>query len=405
MGDGMTLRGQRRAIATAFTVHGAVAGAFAARIPSIAEHLHLGAGALGLALFMPSVGSMSIMPLTGRVIHRLGPRAALRLLLGAFCVALALPPLMPSLALLCVSMVVLGASAGAADVAMNAEGSALEHRMGTSIMSSLHGMWSVGGFVAAGIATVATRVDVGAPANLGAMALVLLVIGQLATRKLPVRGAGGVEEPLDRPRFRFPSGIVLVIALVGFCAVFGEVAGSDWAAVYMRVVMHSGPATAAATYGVFAGLMALGRLTGDRVVRRFGVAATVRASALAGTIGAVLVVLALATPVTIIGFALLGIGIATVVPLAFAAAGRIGAEGGQAAAGNAIAGVATIAYGAGLAAPGAIGGLASLTSLTWSFVLVAGLVAIIVFAGRALAPRTLAGPPVAGVALAKVGEG
>ena len=74
-------------------------GTFAARIPSMAEHLHLGAGALGLALFMPAVGSMTIMPFTGRVIHRLGPRVALQVLLGAYCVLLAVPPLMPSLTL------------------------------------------------------------------------------------------------------------------------------------------------------------------------------------------------------------------------------------------------------------------------------------------------------------------
>ena len=388
----MTLRRQRRAIAAVFAVHGAVMGTFAARIPSMAEHLHLGAGALGLALFMPAVGSMTIMPFTGRVIHRLGPRVALQVLLGAYCVLLAVPPLMPSLTLLCVAMVVFGAAAGTSDVAMNAQGSALEHRMGTSIMSSLHGMWSIGGFAAAAIATVATRLDVGAPAHLAAMALALFVGGQLAVRALPALGAGGVAEPVERPRFRLPVGIVLVIALVGFCAVFGEVAGSDWSAVYMHTVMHSGAATAAATYGVFAGLMAFGRLTGDRVVRRFGPAATVRVGALIGAIGAVLVALALTTAVTIIGFALIGIGVATVVPLAFAAAGRIGAESGSAAAGNAIAGVATIAYGAGLAAPGVIGGIASLTSLTWSFVFVAILIAIIVFAGRALAPRTAARP-------------
>ena len=383
----MTLRRQRWAIATVFAIHGAGAGTFAARIPSIAEHLHLGAGALGLALFMPAVGSMLIMPLTGRVIHRLGPRNALGFLLAALCATLALPAVMPSLAALCVCLAVCGAAAGTSDVAMNAQAATLEHRMGTSIMSSMHGMWSVGGFIAAGIATVVTRFNVSAPVHLGVMALVLLIAGLLTTRTLPVGGAGGIEEPVERPRFGFPSGIVLVIGIVGFCAVFGEVSGSDWSAVYMRDVMHSGHATAAATYGVFAALMAIGRLTGDRIVRRFGAANTVRASAAAGTVGIVLVVLGIATPVSIIGFALLGAGIATVVPLVFAAAGRIGTDGGHAAAGNAIAGVATIAYGAGLAAPGAIGGLASVTSLTWSFVSVAVLVAAIVVLGRALAPR------------------
>ncbi|HEY7177219.1 MAG TPA: MFS transporter [Micromonosporaceae bacterium] len=383
----MTLRRQRRAVATIFAVHGAAAGTFAARIPSIAEHLHLSAGELGLALFMPSAGALLIMPFTGRAIHALGPRRALRLLFALFCAALALPAVMPSLALLCVALFICGATAGTSDVAMNAQGSALESRMGTSIMSSLHGMWSVGGFVAAAIATVATRFDVGAPVHLAVMAAILLVAGQLVVRVLPADGAGRAEAPVERPRFGLPSGIVLVIGLVGFCAVFGELAGSDWSAVYMRDVMHSGHATAAATYGVFAALMAVGRLTGDRVVRRFGAATTVRVSALVGTAGMVLVILALATPVTIVGFALLGIGIATVVPLVFAAAGRIGTEGGHASAGNAIAGVATIAYGAGLAAPGAIGGLAGATSLTWSFVLVGAMVGSVVLIGGALSPR------------------
>ncbi|HKE65429.1 MAG TPA: MFS transporter [Micromonosporaceae bacterium] len=395
----MTFRRQRWAIATIFAVHGAVAGTFAPRIPAIAEHLHLGAGALGLALFMPSFGALPIMPLTGRVIHRLGPRGALQALLAFVCLALALPAVMPSLAMLCVSLVIFGAAAGASDIAMNAQGSALENRMGTSIMSSLHGMWSIGGFVAAAIATVATRFDVGAPLHLAVMAGVLLVVGQLVVGTLPATGAGGVTAPVERPRFALPSGIVLVIGLVGFCAVFGEVSGSDWSAVYMRDVMHSDHATAAATYGVFAALMAIGRLTGDRLVRRFGPARTVRALALAGTVGVLLVVLGIAVPVTIVGFALLGIGIATVVPLVFAAAGRIGSDGragtdgGHVAAGNAIAGVATIAYGAGLAAPGAIGGLASATSLTWSFALVGALVAAVAVAGGALAPRTVDARP------------
>jgi MFS family permease len=381
----MTLRRQRRAIATVFTVHGAVMGTFASRIPSLAEHLHLSTGLLGIALFMPAIGSIAMMPFTGAIIHRIGPRAALRLLLGVYCLSIAIPQVMPSLGLLCLSLVVYGAAAGLSDVAMNSQGSALEGRMGTSIMSSLHGMWSVGGFLAAAIATVVTRLSVGAPGHLAVMAVVLLAVGQVAVGALPATGAGGVPAPVERPRFGFPAGIVLLIALVGFCAVFGEVAGADWSAVYMRTVAHTGSATAAATYGVFAALMAVARLTGDRIVRRFGASATVRVSATVGTAGVILVILSLGTPVTIVGFALLGLGIATVVPLAFAAAGRVGgAGGGHAGASNAIAGVATIAYGAGLAAPGVIGGLADLTSLRWSFVFVAGLTAMIVVAGAAI---------------------
>jgi hypothetical protein len=382
------MRRQRWAIATIFAVHGAVAGTFATRIPAIAEHLHLGPGALGLALVMPAAGSLSMMPLTGRLIHRVGTRAATRLLIAVFCATLALPALAPSLPVLCVVMVCLGAAAGTSDIAMNAEGSALEQRMGTSIMSSLHGMWSVGGFVAAGIGTAAARADVGARLHLAAMALLLLAVGQVAGLALPADPAAGEPVPAgekgERPRFGLPSGVVLVIGLVAFCAVFAEAAGADWAAVYMREMLGSGHATAAATYGVFAASMAVTRLAGDRVVRRFGAAPTVRWGAAAGAAGGALIVARLGTAPTIAGFGLLGLGIAVVVPLAFAAAGRVGSARGPAGTGNAIAGVATIAYGSGLAAPGAIGGIADLTSLAWSFVLISALVLAIALAAGVL---------------------
>jgi MFS family permease len=402
----VTLRTQRIAVSGIFAVHGAVMGTFSTRIPAIAEHLHLSPGLLGAALFAPSVGSLSLMPFTGRLIHRLGGKAATHVLLGAWCVALVLPAFAPNLAALCVALFVFGASAGMADIAMNAEGVALDQRMGKSVMSSLHGMWSVGGFAAAGIGALAAHRDVGVHTHFAAMAIVLFVLGQFACRLLPpVPAAQPASAPVAdaqtprAPRFGFPTGAVLVIALVAFCAVFAEVAGSDWCAVYLRDVLGAGHATAALGYGIFAFAMALCRLTGDRVVRRLGAATTVRFSAACGAVGGVLIVAAINDPVTMFGFGLMGVGIAVVVPLGFAAAGRIanhrtsgvegqdGGEGAGARTGNAIAGVATIAYGAGLAAPGAIGGIATLTSLRVSFILVTVLIAVVALAAGALRNR------------------
>jgi MFS family permease len=392
----MALRAQRVGVAGVFAVHGAVTGTFAARIPAIAEHLGLSPGALGVALLMPAVGSITTMPFTGRLIHRVGGKIAARMLLAAWCASLALPAVAPSLATLCVALLFFGAAAGTSDVAMNAQGSGLEHRMGRSIMSSLHGMWSLGGFGAAGIAALAALGHVPAPVHLAVMAAVLLVAGQLACTPLPAT-AGLNAEPADdtpQPRFGFPSGIVLVIGLVAFCAVFGEVAGTDWCAIYMRRVLSTGSATAASAYTVFALAMAVCRLTGDRVIRRFGAVAAVRASAVAGAAGAVLVVTARSVAPAIAGFGLMGIGMGVVVPLAFAAAGRVGtARGGEVGAGNAIAGVATVAYGAGMAAPAAIGGIATATSLPVSFGVVAALIAVNIAAAPVLRARRVPAPP------------
>jgi MFS family permease len=118
------------------------------------------------------------------------------------------------------------------------------------------------------------------------------------------------------------------------------------------------------------------RLIGDRVNQRLGPVVTVRISGACAAAGAMVVVLAPNLAVGLGGFALLGIGVAVVVPLVFAAAGRVGPHPARS-----IAGVAGIAYGSGLAAPGVIGGIASAASLKAAFCIVAGLVLVVALAG------------------------
>jgi MFS family permease len=127
--------------------------------------------------------------------------------------------------------------------------------------------------------------------------------------------------------------------------------------------------------------MAAGRLRGDAVVGRIGPVLAVRVGGAVATAGALVVVVSRTPALGIAGFALIGLGVAVVVPLAFAAGGRAVPHAGQG-----IAAVATIAYGAGLAAPGAIGGFAELVSLPASFVVVAVLAALVSLGAGALRP-------------------
>src|SRR4051812_17213844 len=214
--------------------------------------------------------------------------------------------------------------------------------------------------VGSAIGVLAAHAAVDARVHLGAMAFVLLVVGELAGRALPSDGGAadaghGAPEPL---RLAWPPRPVLLIGLVGFCAVFAEGASADWCAVYLRDVMGTSAATAAAAYTGFALAMASGRMVGDRVVARLGAVTSVRAGSVAATAGAVLVVIARTPLLGIPAFALIGLGIAIVVPVAFAAGGRAVPHAGQG-----IAAVATVAYGAGLAAPGTIGAIGQLSSL------------------------------------------
>jgi MFS family permease len=373
------LRRARVAVSLVFVTHGAVSGSFATRVPWLAEHLHLSAGQLGMALLSPAVGAVGAMPFAGRLVHRFSGRSVTRVLIGLWSVALLLPALAPDLPLLMVALLLYGVAAGTADVAMNAQGVAVEERMGKSIMSGLHGAWSLGALAASGIGALAAQAQLDARIHFVLVAAVLLVLGTTAGRwLLDTRPDPGAEQP---PAFALPSKAVLVIGLVGFCGIFGEGASADWAAVYLRDITHTGAGIAATAYTGFALAMSAGRLVGDAVVRRIGHVWTVRWGGLLGTLGGVLVVLARVPALGILGFALIGVGVSVVIPLAFAAAGRIGQHPARE-----IAGVATISYGAGTAAPAVIGWVAQASSLSVSFVVVTVLIAVIALAAGTFRP-------------------
>lgn len=373
----------RWAVATVFAVHGAVSGSFASRIPWIAENLDLNEGALGLALIMPAVGSLSTMPFAGRLVQRWGGRTTTRVLITAWSLAIGVVALAPSQWALMGMLLLAGAAAGTSDIAMNAEGVEVEGRLGRSIMSSLHGMWSVGGLIGSGIGAGAAYLGVSAPVNLGVMGALLAVVGVAAGHWLLPNAPVPVSD--DGPRFSLPRGPVLIIGLVGFCAVFAEGATADWCAVYLRQILDAGEGQAAVAYSAFALSMAGGRLVGDAVVRRFGAVGTVRVAGIVGIAGGLLVVTAWTPLVGVLGFGMIGLGCAVVVPLAFSAAGHTGDHPA-----HAIAGVATVSYGAGLAAPGLMGGIAHATSLPFSFALVTGLIAIVALAAGRLRAAEIA---------------
>ncbi|NEC24345.1 MFS transporter, partial [Streptomyces parvus] len=306
----------RIAVAAVFTVHGAVTGSFATRVPWIQDHAGVSAGQLGLALAFPAIGASIAMPLAGRISHRFGARTALRGLLTLWTLALILPALAPNLLTLCAALFVYGATAGMSDVAMNALGVEVENRLDKSIMSGLHGMWSVGALIGSAAGTVAAHTATDARTHHLVAALVLTALGLIACRDvLDIQSSPDEEPP---PRFTLPPKSALIIGAVGFCAVFAEGASLDWSAVYLRDVLDSSDGLAAASTTAFALMMAVARIAGDRIVDRFGAVRTVRTGGVMATAGGLLVVFAPSPAVAMCGFGLLGLGVAVVVPLAFA---------------------------------------------------------------------------------------
>jgi fucose permease len=246
-------------------------------------------------------------------------------------------------------------------------------------MSGFHGFWSAGVIAGSAVSALATRAGVDARAQFAATAVVLTLAGVTASRQL--LDEHRPEETDPPPAFALPTRHVLMIGLVGLCCVFAEGAGIDWSALYVRRELGGSASVAALAVSVFSIAMAGTRLVGDRAVRRVGPVRTVRLAGVIACTGAVAIVVAPDLAVGLLGFGLLGIGCAVVVPLVFAAAGRVGPHPARS-----IAGVAGVAYGGGLVAPGVIGGIASVSSLTVSFGVVAVLVALMALGAGILRP-------------------
>jgi MFS family permease len=367
-----------------FAVHGCVVGSFAARIPWIASHVGVGVGRLGLALLMPAIGALLAMPFSGRLAHRYALRPFTTAAILAWSGVLVLPVFPTSLALLCVVLLAFGAAAGLADMAMNAEGVLVENLYGRSVMSSFHGFWSIGVLAGSAVSALASHAAVDARIQFAVEVLVLAVLGAAAAQLL--LNDPTTAETSPPPHFALPTRPILLIGLVGLCAVFGEQAGTDWSALYIRNELGGSASIGALAVSAFAVTMATFRLVGDHVIRRAGAVATVRLSGICAVAGATTIVLAHDLAAGLAGFALLGIGVALVVPLVFAAAGRVGLHPARS-----IAGVAGVAYASGLVAPGVIGGIASVSSLTTSFCLVVALVALMALGASVL--RSGGDPP------------
>jgi MFS family permease len=235
-------------------------------------------------------------------------------------------------------------------------------------MSGLHGLWSVGGLTGSAVAGVAARAGMAATQHLLIVGVTLGVLGTAAGTWLtpaPPSAAGKV--------FARPDRVLFLLGAVTFCGLFAEAAAADWSGVYLRTAAHAAPDVAAWGYAAFSLAMAAGRLAGDRLVEWTGPARLVRAAALMGAAGLALGLLVQVTPLVVAAFAVLGLGVATVVPLTFSAAGRM--PGREPA--TSVAAVATVGYAGWMLAPPVIGFIAQGTSLTAALALVAVMTALI----------------------------
>jgi predicted MFS family arabinose efflux permease len=368
----------RLAISTVFLVNGATMASWVPHIPYVQTKLGLSEAMLGLALLSMAVGALISLLLSGWLIGRFGSRRVTSVAAVAFCLALPWPILAPTLPALMLALALFGLCNGAMDVAMNAQSVTLEERYRRPIMSSFHGLFSLGGLAGAAAGGLLLANGVTPLSHVLSATLILGLVGLVAlTQLIPSEASPRHGDPA----LALPRGPVAGLCLLAFFTLVGEGAMADWSAVYLKNSLGAGPGLAAAGFAAFSLAMAVGRLTGDGLVSFFGPVKLVRASAALAALGLALAVLIGHPYAAIAGFGCVGLGLANVIPILFSAAGRT--PGISAGAG--IAAVATSGYFGFLAGPPLIGFVAELTHLSWSLGLVAlfiGLVALFAHIAR-----------------------
>jgi len=223
------LKRARLATSLCFAVNGCAFASWVSRIPLIKHELAMSDSQLGFALFALAGGALVGFPLAGVTCAKFGSKLVSIVLGVFFCFALAAIPFANRLPTLMVALACFGIFHGGMDVAMNANGVEVEGHYGRSIMSSLHGMYSLGGLVGAAAGMLATRLNVSTTAHLLAAAgCFLMVICFAWTVMLADKPSGHIDHPI----FAVPSKPLLAIGAIVTCAFLCEGAMGDWSGVY-----------------------------------------------------------------------------------------------------------------------------------------------------------------------------
>ncbi|HEU6440749.1 MAG TPA: MFS transporter [Microvirga sp.] len=374
----------RAAASAAFFGNGFGIGIWAAQLPRFKAALGLSDGQLSLGLLAFSIGAVALMPIVGWAVTIVGSRLATIAAAFAFAVTLLLIGLAPSLSLFIAASLLAGACNGTMDISMNTNATVVERAWGSAIMSSFHAFFSLGGLAGAALSGLLIGFEFSI--------FETLLVACLGMGALFLASAFGMMSETKRARdaeghgFALPRGPVVVVAVLAMFCFVVEGAMVDWTAIYLQTVAGADLQAAVTGFAAFSLAMTICRFLGDAVVRALGRPRTVQLGGLLAASGLSLAILMPQPLPATLGFALVGFGLANIVPVLFSTAAQM--EGIQPSVGVAM--VATLGYGGYLMGPPLIGFGGDLFGLRAMLgVLILFSITIIILSQRALRPATV----------------
>jgi MFS family permease len=319
------LRAARASVAACFFINAVLYADLVPRLPEIKERLDLTNAALGAALAALPLGALVSALASAALMRRFGSARVASFGLVALAAAVWGASVAPSWWLLAGALFVAGALDAVVDVAQNAHGLRVQRAYDRSILNAFHGIWSIGAVAGGLLGSAAAGLGIPLGLHLGAVAAVFAVLALVAHRSMlpgpdreevtedavPAGGGGAVRAVVPA---------LAALGVLAACGAFVEDAGSSWSALYLRTEIGTGAATAGLGFVALSVAMTVGRLTGDHVVDRFGQRRVARVGGAVVAAGMGLALAVPSLPTTLAGFALAGLGVATLVPAVYAAA-------------------------------------------------------------------------------------
>lgn len=373
------LNRQAVAVGLVFASDSILFGSWVAHIPFVKAKLQLSDAELGLTLFAMPIGLLVMNPLTGWIIARLGEARACFWSAVGLTLAVCIPLNAPNPAVLAVGLFLMGLNAALINVAMNTTATNIERTQGIVIMSSCHGMWSLGGLFGSAIAGAVIALHVSPPMHIAVMAGLILIMTFVLQPVLAQIPSSSRTETGEKAGSSFvkPNLDLLLMIFIGLALAMGEGAAFDWSAVYLRETLGASSQIAALGFGAFSLTMTSFRFLGDAIIPRIGAKRWLQIGGVVAALG-LLFAIALPYPSTaLIGFGLLGAGCSLGAPVLYAASMRV--PGIPPAAG--LATFATFSFIGFLAGPPIIGFVAEAFGLYYGL----GFVAIILLISAGLA--------------------
>ncbi|HJX79962.1 MFS transporter [Glutamicibacter sp.] len=361
-GEG-TVIAWRNGLLAAYLASGLLISALVSRLPALRDALQLDHANVGLLLLCLSAGSFLSVALSGQAVLRLGATSVMRIaatLAGSSLLLIGISAsVFESTWLTGIFLFTQGLGTASWNVASNVQGAAMERALGRSIMPELHGFFSIGTVLGAGIGALAAAVNLPLYVHYAVMGVIIVVTVLVSARSFGEdfsRTPRNHTGPSLAQAWKEPQTILLGVLVLGMA--LAEGAAGDWVALALADGYQTSEATGAIGYGVFVSTMTLTRLLSGDLILRLGRVIMIRASAIAALIGVLLFAFAGNLPIAFIGLAIWGMGVALTFPLAMSAASQDPLR-----AATRVSVVSTIGYGAFLGGPPLLGLLAGAIGL------------------------------------------